>query len=129
MRILSSLGLALCLATPVLADTAMDSGRVILTVTGELPEGNVPPNTLDDVGYFTYHELEFDTGFGFDQAALDALEQHTATKPYPGTETMVEYSGPLLSDVMEAAGASGKLAMPLAMGRFQRHDRMGRDRG
>lgn len=118
MRMLSTLVLALGLATPALADMSAPEGRIILTVTGDLPAGNVPPNTLDDVGYFTYHELEFETGFGFDQAALDALDQVTIMKPLHGTDEPVPISGPLLADVMKAAGAEGKAAIPLAMDGF-----------
>lgn len=118
MRFIASLAVALCVSAPALADVASEPGRIILTVTGDLPAGNVAPNSLDDVGYFTYHELEFETGFGFDQAALDALDQVTIMKPVHGTEEPVPITGPLLADVMKAAGAEGKTAFPLAMDGF-----------
>lgn len=44
----------------------------------------------------------------FDLAMLDALQARSATMETPWTQGQVEFSGPLLREVLKAAGAEGR---------------------
>lgn len=88
--LLLSLVITALLPAPVLALDA-PKGEVILTVSG---------GTLD-------HPNAGDTA-QFDLAMLEALSGRKATMETPWTNGKVEFSGPLLRAVLEAAGAHGE---------------------
>ncbi|MBA3042549.1 MAG: molybdopterin-dependent oxidoreductase [Alphaproteobacteria bacterium] len=82
------------LLTVVLAAThaaALDQpkGPVILTITGAVTQPNRDGTAV------------------FDLAMLDALNGRRATMDTPWTQGEVEFSGPLLREVLKAAGAEG----------------------
>jgi hypothetical protein len=85
-----ALALAALQAAPVrTAPQLLPAGPVLLTVTGAVTRPNAGPQAV------------------FDLAMLDALPQHhtvTATPWHEGTPT---FSGPLLADILAAAGAGG----------------------
>ncbi|RZT05700.1 hypothetical protein SAMN05216319_5002 [Duganella sp. CF402] len=96
-------GWATTLAAP--AHAAAASGPTLLTVTGAIGAGN--RGKLDPVrDQLMYKQkLSFDKAFGFDFAALAALPAITIkpTLEYDGKPHTLR--GPLLVDVMKAAGA------------------------
>lgn len=83
-----------------------EAGPVLLTVTGAIGAGNrgaLDP-ALDQM--MAKQKLQFNRAHTFDFASLGALPQTTIrpTLEYDGKQHML--SGPLLSEVMKAAGAS-----------------------
>lgn len=92
----SALGLTLaaCLSTlshPVMADgLAEPKGQVILTLGGQIDRTNRGKTAV------------------FDMAMLEALPQHSFTTRTPWYDKPMKFTGPLLSDVLKAAGAKGQ---------------------
>jgi hypothetical protein len=95
--------LSVAIAAPAHAATA--SGPTLLTVTGAIGAGN--RGKLDPVRdqMMVKQKLSFDKAYGFDFAALAALPAITIkpTLEYDGKPHTLH--GPLLLDVMKAAGA------------------------
>jgi hypothetical protein len=83
--------LALVVTTPGALAIDAPAGKVVLTVTGNvgLPNG---PGKAD-----------------FDMAMLEKLTQHTFTASTPWYPEPKTFTGPLLRDVLAAAGAKGAL--------------------
>lgn len=86
---LSMLAAVSLLATPALC-LEKPKGEVILTITGQVEH----PNAGDAAQ--------------FDLAMLEALASRTGSMETPWTTGKVTFSGPLLSAVLEAAGAKGE---------------------
>lgn len=79
------------LSQPVLAEgLAEPKGRVILTVSGQIDRTNRGKDAV------------------FDMAMLEALPQHSFTTRTPWYDKPVKFTGPLLADVLKAAGAKGQ---------------------
>lgn len=103
----------LALATPTVAEGVWREGAfrgtVILTVTGnvELPTRGASSEDVDK--FFSYNEIEFANAAQFDGAALAALPQVTVKADFPKDGPVYEFEGPLLADVLHAAGASGEV--------------------
>ncbi|QPH52706.1 hypothetical protein [Pontivivens ytuae] len=107
---------ALLFALPAAAEMAAPTGQVILTVGGEIGQGNRGPSTADDLSVLGKMELVFEEGASFDMDMLAALPQAEIVTNMPGTEDQpATFSGPLLSDVMVAVGAEGRAAYPMAL--------------
>ncbi|MDJ0822428.1 MAG: hypothetical protein QNJ09_11565 [Paracoccaceae bacterium] len=96
------------------AETAFPTGRVILTVGGDLGVSNGPGANEEDYNFFGYLDLEFKNSMSFDEAMLAALPQHEIRATLLDLGREIAYTGPRLSDVMRASGAEGKRAMPTA---------------
>lgn len=82
-------------------------GPAILTVSGNVANfsrGPVDPNV--DV-FFDYNGVAFDTAALFDYAALATLGQVSITTDFPQGAAQHVFEGPLLSDVLRLAGATG----------------------
>ncbi len=81
-------------------------GPVLLTVAGKIGAGNRGSNDAFMDKLFAFYDIAFDKAYTFDQAALEALPQHQATvraSDWPAAHT---FEGPLLSDVLSAAGVA-----------------------
>lgn len=72
-------------------------GRVILTVSGQIGQTNRDGKAV------------------FDLAMLQKLPQHTFTTQTPWEPKPVKFSGPLLKDVLDAVGATGKKLKMVAL--------------
>lgn len=119
MRTVLYAALAASLALPALAEVPEPDGLVVLTLGGAVTEGNSAAPDPTKLGFFRYLELDYTAGAGFDMAMLDALPQkEIATTPY-GPDTEGTYAGPTLAGLLEALGASGKTALPMAMDGYQ----------
>lgn len=83
-------------------------GAVILTITGHvgLPTRGASNEEYDK--FFAYNDLTFSEATQFDAAALLALPQELITVDFPKGGQVGEYSGPLMSEVLRAAGAVGE---------------------
>lgn len=92
-RVALGLGLAAALTTlsPLAnaGDLPEPKGRVILTISGHIGQ----PNKGKDAA--------------FDMAMLEALPQHSFTTRTPWYDRPVKFTGPLLSDLLDAVKAQG----------------------
>ncbi len=114
-RILLFAGLALAMTARAGWAADAPSGPVVITVAGAIQNANRGPVDPFDDTFFAYHEIAFERAFGFDRAALEALGMHRITTKYPGSETVIEAEGPLLRDILAAAGATGDVAVVTAL--------------
>lgn len=86
------------------ARPAAPRGRVLLTVSGAVSRPNVadgPPR----------HQ--------FDAEMIDALPVRTVRTHTPWHKGLVEFTGPSLADVLDAAGARGQMAQMTAINDYQ----------
>jgi hypothetical protein len=112
MRILAAL-FALCLfaVMPLRADAAglaQPAGPVVLTVHGKIGNANRGAVDAFDDAFFKFGNVGFDKGAAFDLAMLEKLGMKTLAVKYDTWPKAYRFEGPLLRDVLKAAGASGK---------------------
>lgn len=101
-------GAAIALAALFLSALPAAAGGVVLTVSGDIASTNRGPFDSFRDSFLNYHGKSFDRAFEFDAAALEAMPQETVTADAEPWKAAVQMSGPLLSDVLAAAGATGK---------------------
>jgi hypothetical protein len=94
-------------ATARAAELPPPTGPVLVTVAGAVENANRGPVDPFADGFFAYHEIVFERAAAFDLAALEALGMHQTTARYPNWPGMSTFEGPLLADVLAAAGARG----------------------
>jgi hypothetical protein len=92
--------IALSIAQPAQA-LDVPKGRVILTVSGQITRANGSD------------------GANFDMAMLAALPQHSFRTVTPWHAEPRTYSGPLLLDVLAAAGSHGERLTAMALNRYR----------
>jgi len=82
-------------------------GTVILSITGTvaLPTRGPSDESIDK--FFVYNDLQFDKATQFDFAALQVFPQVEVQADFPMGGPVYTFSGPLLGDVLRAAGAKG----------------------
>lgn len=91
------------LAQPLNAPT----GPVILTVTGKIAQTNRGPFDEKTDALFKNQQVTFGRAAAFDLAMLEALGKRTVRADYPQGGPLHSFEGPLLRDVLKAAGADG----------------------
>jgi hypothetical protein len=103
-------GAAFALAMLVLSalPAAAADGATVLTVTGDIAKTNRGAFDAFHDGFLNYHGKTFDKAFEFDENALQALPQQQVTANAEPWKAAIAMTGPLLSDVLAAAGATGK---------------------
>lgn len=121
MRFALPLCLSLLVSVPAMAEIEAPQGHVLITLGGNVTETNLPARTSEDGGLFGFLEIAYERATGFDAAMLDGLPQVEIMISYgpEGKERDITFTGPLLQDVMEMAGASGTTAKPMAMDGYQ----------
>ena len=77
------------------------AGKVVLTVNGKVTKTNAPAKAE------------------FDMAMLAVLPQHSFTTLTPWYKEPRKFTGPLLRDVLAAAGASGKVIKAVALNDYK----------
>ncbi|KAF0677613.1 hypothetical protein [Profundibacterium mesophilum] len=92
-------------------------GRVLITVGGDA--GPMQTASEGAQSLFAKYGIDLAGAQGLDAAALAELESAEVVSNLPGTQTQVTFSGPLLSEVMRAAGAQDKGALPMALDGYQ----------
>ncbi len=103
--------LALGAALPAVAE-----GPALLTVTGDITDSNRGPVDPETDKLFVFNEISFDKAREFDLGMLENLPQTTVHADFPKGGATTEFKGPLLKDVLQAAGAAdGKEVMIQAM--------------
>jgi hypothetical protein len=105
-----SFALAIGAATLVHAD-----GPVLLTVTGAVEHANRGAVDPDNDKLFVFNDVAFDKAMEFDIDTLASLPQATVRADFPMGGETVEFSGPLLADVLAKAGAAGETVTIQAM--------------
>ncbi len=94
------------------------TGTVILTIGGNIANANRPPFDPARDGFLKHHERRFDRAAAFDLPMLEALGTRSATIAYAKWPAPVTFSGPLLADVLKAAGWNGTQITTLALDGF-----------
>jgi hypothetical protein len=89
-----------CLAQPAFA-LQPATGKVILTISGSVAEKNTP------------------TAAVFDLPMLERLPQHSFTTMTPWEKQPIQFTGPLLRDVLAAAKATGTTLKAAALNDYQ----------
>lgn len=95
------LALAGCLAGAPAWALPPPKGKVLLSVSGSITAGNASGRA------------------DFDLAMLDAMPQHGFTATTPWFKEPRRFSGPLLRDVLAAAGAQGQMLKAVALNNFK----------
>ena len=81
------------------------NGPAVLTITGKIARTNRPAFDERQDLFFKFHDRTFTKAYELDRAMLEALGTRKATVNYTGWPRPVTVEGPLLRDVLEAAGA------------------------
>ncbi len=116
-RALILTALAATLASPLSAETPL-RGPIILTISGNVANPSRGP-VGDADKFFLYNEVEFDAAAQFDYAALQGIGMTTIKADFPMGGDVHEFQGPLLADVLAAAGASGNTVTVKALDGYQ----------
>ncbi len=102
------------LGSPFQAESKLD-GTVLLTVTGEVMNPNRGAYDPATDKFFGYNEVDFAKAAQFDFDALEALALVTVNADFPKGEQVYQFEGPLLVDVLKAAGATGEMVTMQAL--------------
>ena len=98
--------LTIAFSAALAADAPTSGGATVLTIVGKIAQANRPAFDKFEDPFMAYHERSFATAFAFDRATLESLGMHRATIAFSGWPRPVEVEGPLLRDVLAAAGAA-----------------------
>ena len=79
------------------ADTSRANAAVVLTVSGRITQHNAPQQ------------------YRWSMAMLEALPQHSFTTMTPWAQQPLQFSGPLLRDVLQTVGAQGQRLVARAL--------------
>lgn len=83
---------------------ARADGGSLVTVIGEISSTNRGPFEPFRDAFFKFNDRQFDRAYAFDRAALKALPQATINANAEGWPAGVTARGPLVRDVLTAAG-------------------------
>jgi len=111
-RSLHALAVLLTLMVPL---PALAGGPVLLTVTGAVENTNRGAVDPETDKLFAFNDIAFEAAMAFDLDALTALPQVSLTTDFPMGGPDVTFTGPLLADVLAAAGSSGETVAVQAM--------------
>ena len=105
----------LCLACAMSTLASEKTGPVVLTVTGAIE--NPSRGGFDDFkdAFFASLDVSFDSAAEFDLNGLEALGMTKFTVNYEDWPMELTVEGPLLADVLSAAGATGKTVVARAL--------------
>jgi hypothetical protein len=99
----------------LLGQAAAAGGPVLLTVTGDVANANRGPVDPAQDKLFVFNDVAFEKAMEFDLETLESLPQASVKADFPMGGEVVEFTGPLLADVLAAAGASGEKVTVQAM--------------
>lgn len=112
---LLALAAALRAAVGVAGERPPPEGPVLLTVAGAVEHWNRGPTEPFADAFFAYHGIAFERALAFDLAMLEALPQRRIRTAWPGWPGAFALEGPLLADLLAAAGATGRTVTALAL--------------
>lgn len=98
----------LSIASPPAAAQQAFTGPVLLTVTGAVDNQNRGAFDPGLDKFFGFNEVEFSNAAEFDYDSLAALDMVKVRADFPKGADVHEFEGPLLADVLFAAGATGE---------------------
>lgn len=106
LRFLFAPLLALCLAVSAqAADLAQPKGPVVLTIHGKIANTNRGALNEFEDAFFKFGSVSFDRAAQFDLPMLEKLGMKTLSVKYDTWPKAYKFEGPLLADVLKAAGA------------------------
>lgn len=109
LRSLLAAFFAVCFAASAqAADLAQPKGPVVLTVHGKITNTNRGALNEFEDAFFKFGNVSFDKAAQFDLAMLEKLGMKTLSVKYDAWPRAYRFEGPLLADVVKAAGATGK---------------------
>ncbi len=119
-RALLLTALTATLATPLAAESPAVAlrGPIILTISGTVANPSRGPVDEADK-FFSYNDVMFGQAAQFDFAALQGVGMTTIKADFPMGGDVHEYQGPLLADVLAAAGATGSTVTVKALDGYQ----------
>lgn len=94
---------------------AQADGPTALTVAGAIDKPNRGPVDPFLDAFFSFHKIEFAKARTFSATDLEALGMKTVQARYPDWPKGFTFEGPLLKDVLAAAGAKGSVARVRAL--------------
>lgn len=94
------------ISTPLKAESPL-RGPVILTVSGNLSNPSRGAVDLDHDKFFAYNEVAFEQAAQFDHPSLQGIGMVTINADFPMGGQVHSFEGPLLADILAAAGAEG----------------------
>ena len=97
------------------AELARPEGAVVVTIAGEIGQGN--RGAFDPAAdlFLKYHEKTFETAAEFDYAMLESLGMQQVEISIPEWPSPLRLEGPRLEDLLAAVGASGKTVTLVAL--------------
>ena len=111
---LVALVLGLALGPAASAQQAPAGDPVIVTVSGKIGTPNRPPFDAFRDAFAGTHDLKFEKAAEFDRTALEKLGMKTVRTQFPSWPAAHSFEGPLLKDVLAAAGVTGGTLYPTA---------------
>jgi hypothetical protein len=112
MRLISRLLSVLALTTLALGlpAAAQQDGNcpILLTVTGAVENPNRGGYDAETDKFFGYFDVEFDKAHALDCRSLRGMAIQSVRADFPKGRQVHTYEGPLLADVLAAAGANGQ---------------------
>ena len=93
--------LALTFSAAIADSLSTPTGKVVLTIAGKIGERNSPQ------------------GVQFDMAMIEKLPQHSFTTLTPWEKQPIQFTGPLLRDVLAAVKAQGTVIKAMALNDYQ----------
>lgn len=123
MRQVYALFAGLVLATgfalsTVAAELPKPAGPVVLTIHGNIEHSNRGPIEPFMDAFFNFGNVKFERAVAFDSAMLEKLGMQKLRTKYENWPEWVDFEGPLLRDVIRAAGARGKSIRVFAMDNY-----------
>lgn len=113
---LTTLALAACGS----GQSGSDGAAVAVTLYGEIAETNRGPIDGATEPLFAAYGIGFENGRTFTRAELAALDQEAIEVIYPLGSDARRFTGPRLTDVLAAAGATGERITVTALDGYQR---------
>ena len=90
------------------AELPRPAGPVVLTIHGNIANSNRGPVDPFLDAFFQFGNVKFDRAAAFDRAMLEKLGMHKLRAKYETWPVWLDFEGPLLRDVVKAAGAKGQ---------------------
>jgi hypothetical protein len=113
---ISLIAAVICCVRPAPAQNALrPEGPVVLTIVGDVGRTNWGPFDPFADKLMDVQGARFERAMAFDVAALMTLGVHRITVRYPTWPAAHTFEGPLLKDVLDAAGVTGGAVRPVAL--------------
>jgi len=99
--------LATVVVLTTIAPSALAEEPPIITISGAIEMTNRGPSSADDATMLGAHDIGFERGFAVSRSSLAGLDQLTYVRSVPNQSAPVTFRGPLITDILKLAVASG----------------------